>query len=137
MMLLRATGYSGPQDPTSADSVPDYDDWGPDEHWSAQDWQKWHSSLTTKYDKDTADTTFVNAYANAGVLEAITRARAEDPQFQAWARQQGLYDKLVAAERGFRNWEHYIYESGVAKYAVPVGLALGALLIWRVFFSRR
>ena len=132
MMLLRATGYSGPQDPTQATSVPDYDEWGPDAHWSAKDWQTWHASLVAAYGKSQADDAFVKAYAAAGVLEEITRARVEDQDFINWAQSNGLYDKLVAAETGVRGYEHYLYETGVAKYAPFVGLALGALLLYRV-----
>lgn len=130
---MLATGYSGPNDPTNADSVPDYDEWGPDQHWEASDWQSWHSALTAKYGKSKADDVFVQAYANAGVLEAVTRARIEDPSFGQWAQGEGLYDRLVSAETGVRGYEHYLYESGVVKYAPYVGIALGALLLWRIF----
>ena len=132
MMLLRATGYSGANDPNSAESTPAYDKWGPDEHWSAADWQTWHGAMVAKYGKDTADKTFLQAYANAGVLEEITRARVEDENFIAWAKDAGLYDGMVEAETGIRGYEHFLYESGVARYAPVVGIALGALLLYRI-----
>jgi hypothetical protein len=46
----------------TADSVPDYDAWGPDNYWSCEDWIAWHKALKDKYGKATADTTWQTAW---------------------------------------------------------------------------
>lgn len=36
----------------TADSTPDYDDWGMDDYWSLADWVEWHKQLRNKYSSD-------------------------------------------------------------------------------------
>lgn len=130
--MLRTLGYAGPNDPTNADSTPDYDEWGPDAHWEAKDWETWHAAMVSKYGKSVADDHFVEAYGKAGILESITRARIEDQQFINWAQNAGLYDKLVSAEEGVRSYEAELYQSGLLKYLPIAGGVVAAFLLYKL-----
>ena len=47
-------GWSTANDPSNPEATPDYDGWGPDSWWTAQDWLTWHRSLKSKYGLDKA-----------------------------------------------------------------------------------
>lgn len=50
----------------TADSKPDFDDWGPDDYWSLKDWVDWHKALVNKYSDKTQKITKmgVTVYVN-------------------------------------------------------------------------
>lgn len=56
----------------TAESKPDYDDWGPDDYWSLEDWITWHKALVKKYGKSDkfgsqkADTEWLTAWNKQG-----------------------------------------------------------------------
>jgi hypothetical protein len=87
-------GWPAANDPTNADSKPDYDGWGPDSWWTANDWMTWHRSLKARYGLDDANVRFVNAWQQQGALSAPLDARSFDTNFRDYAKANGFFDAL-------------------------------------------
>ena len=87
-------GFPPANDPTNADSTPDYDNWGPDSWWTAQDWMTWHRSLKARFGLDEANVRFVNAWEKQGVLSAPLDARSFNTAFRDYAKANGFFDAL-------------------------------------------
>lgn len=87
-------GWPAANDPTNADSKPDYDGWGPDSWWTANDWMTWHRSLKARFGLDDANVRFVNAWQQQGALSAPLDARSFDTNFRDYAKANGLFDAL-------------------------------------------
>lgn len=87
-------GWPAANDPTNADSKPDYDGWGPDSWWTSNDWMTWHRSLKARYGLDDANVRFVNAWQQQGALSAPLDARSFDTNFRDYAKANGFFDAL-------------------------------------------
>ena len=87
-------GWPAANDPTNADSKPDYDGWGPDSWWTANDWMTWHRSLKARFGPDDANVRFVNAWQQQGALSAPLDARSFDTNFRDYAKANGFFDAL-------------------------------------------
>jgi hypothetical protein len=87
-------GWPAVNDPTNADSTPDYDNWGPDSWWTAQDWMTWHRSLKARFGLDEANVRFVNAWEKQGVLSSPLDARSFNTAFRDYAKANGFFDAL-------------------------------------------
>jgi hypothetical protein len=87
-------GWPAANDPTNADSKPDYDGWGPDSWWTANDWMTWHRSLKARFGLDDANVRFVNAWQQQGALSAPLDARSFDTNFRDYAKANGFFDAL-------------------------------------------
>lgn len=87
-------GWPAANNPTNADSKPDYDGWGPDSWWTANDWMTWHRSLKARYGLDDANVRFVNAWQQQGALSAPLDARSFDTNFRDYAKTNGFFDAL-------------------------------------------
>lgn len=87
-------GWPPANNPTNADSSPDYDDWGPDSWWTAQDWLTWHRSLKAKYGLDEANARFINAWQKQGIGSSPLDARSFDSSFRDYAKANGFFDAL-------------------------------------------
>lgn len=82
----------------TAESKPDYDQWGPDDFWSCQDWILWHKALKEKYGKDEANVRFVQAYGAPGLIEGLGSAhwdcRTFNQEFRNYAEANGFLTAL-------------------------------------------
>lgn len=78
----------------TADSVPDYDGWGPDAYWGPQDWIAWHKALKGRYGLEEANRRFLEAYHAAGFGAESYSYRTFDEPFRSYARAQGFYEGL-------------------------------------------
>ncbi len=87
-------GWPAANDPTNADSKPDYDGWGPDSWWTANDWMTWHRALKARFGLDDANVRFVNAWQQQGALSAPLDARSFDTNFRDYAKSNGFFDAL-------------------------------------------
>jgi hypothetical protein len=87
-------GWPAANDPTNADSKPDYDGWGPDSWWTANDWMTWHRSLKARFGLDDANVKFVNAWEKQGALSAPLDARSFNTAFRDYAKANGFFDAL-------------------------------------------
>ena len=87
-------GWPAANDPTNADSKPDYDGWGPDSWWTANDWMTWHRALKSRFGLEIANTKFVNAWEQQGALSAPLDARSFDTTFRDYAKANGFFDAL-------------------------------------------
>ena len=89
-----AGGFPPANNPTNPDATPDYDNWGPDSWWTAQDWLTWHRSLKAKYGLDEANARFINAWQKQGLFSAPLDARSFDTSFRDYAKANGFFDAL-------------------------------------------
>lgn len=78
----------------TADSRPDYDDWGPDNYWSCLDWITWHKAMKAKYGQERANQVFVQYYGEAGFGAASYDCRTFNSDFREYARDNGFLDQL-------------------------------------------
>ena len=87
-------GWPAANDPTNADSKPDYDGWGPDSWWTSNDWLTWHRSLKARFGLDDANTRFINAWQQQGIGASPLDARSFDTTFRDYAKANGFFDAL-------------------------------------------
>ena len=87
-------GWKPENDPTKASSTPDYDNWGPDSWWTAQDWVTWHKALKAQYGLDEANARFITAWQQQGIGASPLDARSFDSSFRDYAKANGFFDAL-------------------------------------------
>lgn len=78
----------------TADSKPDYDEWGPDDYWGAQEWMSWYDAMKKAYGEGEAKKRFITAYHEAGFAASSYDWRTFNSQFKKWAKDNGIYDAL-------------------------------------------
>jgi hypothetical protein len=76
--------------PTSWDSIPDYDNWGPDTWWSCEDWIQWHRLLVRKFGKEKAKIAWDYAFAKSGMGSGNLDCRTFNSNFRSYVAQWGL-----------------------------------------------
>lgn len=74
----------------TAQSVPDYDKWGPDCAWGANEWVNWHKALLTAGPKALADATWGSAFDKVTYLGSETFFAAKNPAFKKYVIENGL-----------------------------------------------
>ena len=88
----------------TAKSRPVYDDWGNADHWSANDWIKWHKELVTEFGKKQANKTWVAAYLDP-TAPSFGAARAgwllTSSLFIDYTKQNGLHESINTGVNGF------------------------------------
>jgi hypothetical protein len=57
---------------TTWNTVPDYDEWGRDTYWNADDWITWHKLLKQHFGQDRANIIWNYAYAQGSAFQRIT-----------------------------------------------------------------
>lgn len=78
----------------TADSIPDYDEWGYDSYWSCDDWINWHKALKAKFGKTSADKTWTEAWNKQDGFESNYN----------WCKYQGVFNTYVKAENLNATW---------------------------------
>jgi len=78
-----------PLNPITADSVPDFDDWGPDTYWECADWVTWHKAMVAKYGKAQADYTFGQAWQQRSAFGHELTCSLFDASFISYFKSQG------------------------------------------------
>lgn len=87
-------GVGCPQDyGITAQSTPDYDQWGPDCSWEAKDWMAWHKALVANGTKDMADSVWGAAFDKVTYLGHETFFAAKNPEFKQYVINSGLVGK--------------------------------------------
>lgn len=74
----------------TADSVPDYDSWGPDDYWSCQNWIDWHKAMKARYGKQEADQKWLNAWNDQDAFEANYNWCKYSASFNTYVNGEGL-----------------------------------------------
>ena len=74
----------------TADSEPDYDNWGPDSYWSCSEWVEWHKALVKKYGLSEANSKFKLAWDKQDPFEHGISACRYDSGVVAYFRSQGV-----------------------------------------------
>lgn len=80
--------------PITAQSTPNYDDWGWDQYWNCEDWIAWHKELVKAYGLQQANLRFITAYHQASFGAASYDCRTFNRSFREYARQNGFLDAL-------------------------------------------
>lgn len=78
----------------TADSKPDYDEFGVDDYWSCDDWINWHKALKKKFGKQVADKTWTEAWNKQDSFESDFN----------WCKYQGTFNSYVRAENLNATW---------------------------------
>ena len=78
----------------TAESSPDYDDWGWDDYWSARDWMTWHRRMKEEYGKEKANIRFLTAWEKQSSLSSPLDTRTFDADFKRYAKDNGFYEGL-------------------------------------------
>lgn len=78
----------------TAESSPDYDNWGWDDYWSIRDWMTWHMRMKKEYGKEKANITFLTAWEKQQFLSSPLDARTFDADFKRYAKDNGFYEGL-------------------------------------------
>ena len=142
-------GWKPQNDPTKATSTPDYDGWGWDSWWTAQDWITWHKALKAQYGIDEANSRFLNAWKQQGIGATPLDARSFDTNFRDYAKANGFFDGLyysagaVAKPIGAVSDVVTDVSAGVSttaailKYAIPVAALAFAYMYFMSKAPRR
>ena len=142
-------GFSPANNPASADSTPDYDNWGPDSWWTAQDWVTWHRSLKSKYGLDKANAIFINAWQKQGIGASPLNARSFDTSFRDYAKSNGFFDGLYYGLGGVAKpigtatdvvtgvTEGISTTAALTKYILPIAAVALAYFAFQAYAPRR
>ena len=142
-------GWPEANNPTNPNATPDYDDWGPDSWWTAQDWLTWHRTLKAKYGLDEANARFVAAWQKQGMLSSPLDARSFDSSFREYAKANGFLDALyyglgaVAKPIGTTTDVVTGVTQGIStaatlsKYLIPVAAVALAYFAFQAYAPRR
>lgn len=79
----------------TADSEPDYDEWGPDCFWGCSEWIQWHKAQKAKYGKAAADANFSAAWSKNGWGSAPLDCRTFNSEFRNYMRTEKLLDAAI------------------------------------------
>lgn len=78
------------------DSVPDYDDWGPDSWWECIEWKSWFYALKTHFGRDTAKSIWVYGWNKQGFGSGGLDCRSFDSEFRSFLKKEDLEDAAGA-----------------------------------------
>lgn len=76
----------------TADSKPDFDDWGWDEYWSCSEWKEWFMALKAKHGKKNAQDMWIKAWQSQGAFSHALDCRSFNEEFKTFLKNQGLWD---------------------------------------------
>lgn len=74
----------------TAESKPDYDDWGIDSYWSCSQWIEYHKALKNKYGKDQANQFWLTAWEKQDTFEHDLSWCKYDSSFADYFADQGI-----------------------------------------------
>lgn len=80
----------------TAQSIPDYDEWGSDSYWTCQEWVLWHKALKAAYGKQQADVIFQNAWDNRSAFGHELVCSLYDSEFISYFKSQGYSWDIVS-----------------------------------------
>lgn len=82
----------------TADSYPDYDDWGWDDYWSIADWQTFYDKLIEKYGADEGSRRWLDAWWRQSSFASPVN---NENSIITWAKAKGLYKGTTFGTSGF------------------------------------
>jgi hypothetical protein len=142
-------GFPPANSPTNPDATPDYDGWGPDSWWTAQDWLTWHRSLKAKYGPDVANQKFINAWQKQGIGASPLDARSFDTSFRDYAKANGFFDALYYGAGSLTRpigtatdvvagvTEGISSTASLTKYLIPIAAIALAYMAFNAYAPRR
>lgn len=132
----------------TANSQPNYDEWGWDDYWSCEDWVEWHKALKNAYGQSQANQTFVQAFHQASFGASSYDCRTFNTAFRTYAKDNGILDALYqgigvlmipagsAIEIGGNIVGLAVNTSSLLKKIVPLIIIL-VMIIFLVYLSRK
>lgn len=105
----------------TAQSAPDYDKWGPDCAWSADNWITWHKLMVADHGKEAADSHWVAAYDQASYGSKEIGYSTGNTAFKQYVKAQGLDKKSTILSKVYRA------EVGIDSALEPVKNVGGAI----------
>lgn len=125
-----------PNEPITADSLPDYDDWGWDTYWSCSDWVEWHRLNKEKYGLEAANYRFKNAYENSPFLDPVKDCDNVllNYDFVVYFRENGIYfglfnDVILSGGEIIGTTGSSINKGFETLKFIPIIIGIGLLLI--------
>jgi hypothetical protein len=122
----------------TADSKPDYDDWGWDDYWDIEDWMKWHKELCKRYSaynekvnikKGKEYTIADKTFTAAGDGHFLRNKKADSIWLEAWRKQTTFSNPVnnmgrnIDVVKYFRNYADIYIGSGMMFMAnMPIGI---------------
>lgn len=74
----------------TADTIPDYDEWGWDDYWGCGEWMLWHKANVQEYGRETANTKFIQAWGAQDSFMSPYNWCKYDKDFANYFSQQGI-----------------------------------------------
>tara|TARA_B110000908_G_C10265689_1_gene463665 strand:- start:5165 stop:5584 length:420 start_codon:yes stop_codon:yes gene_type:complete len=74
----------------TAQSLPDYDEWGPDQHWGCTDWMVWYDKLKEEYGKNEARVVWKSAWEKQGYWDAPYNECPLQDSFRTFSKKNKL-----------------------------------------------
>ena len=74
----------------TAQSLPDYDEWGPDQHWGCTDWMVWYDKLKEEYGKKEARVVWKSAWEKQGYWDAPYNECPLQDSFRTFSKKNKL-----------------------------------------------
>lgn len=84
--------FSAASDPTNPNSLPAFDQWGPDfrGYWSLADWMTWHQALVAAVGRAQANATFTAQWNSQSAFAAPVNEIESDVDARAYFQSAGL-----------------------------------------------
>lgn len=117
------------------ESVPDYDDWGPDTYWNCMQWENWFYALKTHFGTNIAKEVWSQAWDQQSMGSSALDCRSFDSDFRAFLKKQDLesaagtnilgtgYDIIKAGQ------QTVTATANVLKWAIPVIVVVLSLAV--------
>jgi len=74
----------------TAQSLPDYDDWGPDQYWGCTDWMVWYDRLKEEHGKNEARIIWKSAWEKQGYWDYAYNQCPLQDDFRDFSRKNKL-----------------------------------------------
>lgn len=127
----------------NADSLPDYDSWGPDDYWSCVDWIDWHKALKVAIGKVEADKKWLSYWNDQDSFEHDFNWCKYNTNFNNYIKSENLPVSHLLADlinAGTSVGENVIgaatTTTKVLKYIVPAVVIIVVLGLV-IYFSKR
>ncbi len=132
----------------TADSKPDFDEWGPDNYWSCEEWIYWHGTLKKKYGAVEANSKWLTAWDSQSADEHNYNWCKYSTEFNNFLKREGikgasnlLANSIVSATDIIENTGNAARKATkTVDFLIPVivilVIALAATYVYKNFISK-
>ncbi len=122
----------------TADSKPDYDEWGPDYYWGTEEWITWHKALKDRHGLAVANQLWLEGWKAQSIWDKPFNWAKYDSDFANYFKSQGidvghlLSKVVVAGETTVENVaQAAVFTSNFLPTIITAGVILAGFIIYK------